>query len=295
MTDAFPRLHLCAGALLAAAMFLPAFAHAHGVVGDRFFPATIATDDPFAADELALPTIGLGNHEEDYDFEYTKTILPHVAVSFEGGYIHAHPPGGPDASGWDNFAITPMWQFETDADSEFVASVGMGFEIGGSGAKAVADRFTTYTPEILFGKGFGDLPDGMALLRPLAVTGVISYAIPGTSTQSKALGWAGAVEYSLLYLQNNVRDQGFSNVVAHLTPLVEFNLSTPTDTGGGGTTGTINPGIVWSGQYTQLGIEAVVPINHASGDNVGVVMQLHFYIDDLFPHSLGTPIFGGNH
>ncbi len=223
----------------------------------------------------------------------TKSIFPHFAVSFGGGYANAHPPGGPNASGFDNFEITPTWQFLTDADGEFVASAGLSVEIGGSGTRAVADRFTTYTPKLLFGKGFGQLPDSMALLRPLAVTGVIGYAIPGTSTQSKTLEWGGALEYSLLYLQNNVRDQGFSNVVAHLTPLVEYSMSTPTDTGGGGTTGTINPGILWSGQYTQLGIEAVIPVNRASGENVGVVMQLHFYIDDIFPDSLGAPIFGG--
>ena len=27
--------------------------------------------------------------------------------------------------------------------------------------------------------------------------------------------------------------------------------------------------------------------------NIGVIAQLHFYIDDLFPNTLGTPIFGG--
>ena len=286
----FFRLHAVGFALLAFSLFLPQSADAHGVVGDRFFPATISSDDPFAADELALPTISLGNHEEDYDFEYTKTIFPHVAVSFAGGYVNAHPPGGPNASGWDNFEITPMWQFETDAEHEFVASAGMSFEIAGS--KSIGDRFTTYTPEFLFGKGFGDLPDSMALLRPLAVTGVLAYSIPGTSSESKAIAWSGAVEYSLLYLQNNVRDQGFSKFVAHLTALVEFAMNSPTDSGG--TTGTINPGILWSGQYTQLGVEAVLPVNHASGDNVGVLMQLHFYVDDIFPHSLGTPIFGGN-
>jgi len=290
MTQNFLRLHAMGAILLACALGSPAAAH--GIVGDRFFPATIASDDPFAADELALPTISLGNHEEDYDFEYTKTIFPHVAVSFEGGYVNAHPPGGPDASGFDNFEITPLWQFETDADREFVASIGMGFEIGGSGSKSFGDTFTTYTPQLLFGKGFGDLPDSMALLRPLAVTGVLAYAIPGTGSESKALEWSGAVEYSLLYLQNNVRDQGFSKFVAHLTPLVEFAMSSPTDSGG--TTGTIDPGILWSGQYSQLGVEAVIPVNRASGSTVGVLMQLHFYVDDIFPHTLGTPIFGGN-
>ena len=286
----FVRLHAAAFALAATA--LPQAAQAHGVVGERFFPATIASDDPFVADELALPTISLGNHEEDYEFEYTKSIVPHVSISFGGGFIDAHSPGDPRASGWENTEITPTWQFITDAGSEFVASAAMSFEIGGSGSGAVADKFTTYTPKILFGKGFGGLPDSMALLRPLAVTGVVGYAIPGTSRQSKSLAWGGAIEYSLLYLQNNVRDQRFSSFVAQLTPLVEFKLNSPT--GAGRTTGTINPGLIWSGQYTQFAAEAIIPVNHATGDTVGVLMQLHFYLDDIFPHSLGTPIFGGN-
>jgi len=289
MSHTFTRF----AALAFLAALVPQSADAHGVVGDRFFPATITSDDPFAADELALPTISLGNHEEDYEFEYTKSIFRNFSLSFGGGYVNAHP--GPNASGFENLEITPTWQFVTNADSEFVASAAMSFDIGGSGSRAVADRFATYTPKFLFGKGFGDLPDSMELLRPLAVTGVIGYAIPGSSTVSKSIEWSGVVEYSLLYLQNNVRDQGFSKFVAHITPLVEFAMSSPTDTGGGETTGTFNPGVIWSGQYTQLAVEAIIPVNHASGDTVGVKMQLHFYIDDIFPHSLGTPIFGGNH
>src|ERR1700743_3088443 len=126
------------GALAVLAAFAVSSAvQAHGIVGDRFFPATITTDDPFAADELALPTISLGNHEEDYDFEYSKTLFPHVAVSIAGGYVDAHPPGGPNVSGWDNFEITPAWQFFTDPDSEVVATPAMSFQVGGRGADTV--------------------------------------------------------------------------------------------------------------------------------------------------------------
>jgi hypothetical protein len=33
---------------------------AHGFAGERFFPATILTDDPFVADEMSLPEVGYG-------------------------------------------------------------------------------------------------------------------------------------------------------------------------------------------------------------------------------------------
>jgi hypothetical protein len=283
---------LYAYAVAAITLAMP-HAHAHGIVGDRFFPATITTDDPFAADELALPTITSFNHETDYDLDYAKTIFPGFAVSVGIGYVDATPPGGPKASGWSNLSITPALELWRSELHEAIVTAGFIWDVGRSGSKSVADRASTYTPELLFGKGFGDLPNSMALLRPLAVTGQLGFAVPGTKATSRSFEWGGAVEYSLLYLQNNVRDQGFSNLVAHLTPIVEFALSTPTDPGGGGTTGTVNPGLFWSGQYTQLGVEAVLPVNHASGKTVGVTAQLHFYVDDILPDSLGRPIFFG--
>lgn len=268
-------------------------ADAHGVVGDRFFPATIATDDPFAADELALPTVTAFDHETDIDFDYAKTIFPGFAVSVGMGYADARPPDGPHTSGLTNLTLTPVAEIWRSDAQEAIVAAGVVWEIGGTGARAVAERQSTWTPELLFGKGFGDLPDSLSLLRPVALTGQLGFSIPASAAASRSFEWGGALEYSLLYLQNNVRDEEFSQLVAHVTPLVEFSLSTPTDRGGGETTGTINPGLIWSGQYTQLGVEAVVPFNRASGDSVGVIAQAHFYVDDIFPNSLGRPLFDG--
>jgi hypothetical protein len=281
----------CATAFVVAA-FIPDFAQAHGIVGPRFFPATISSDDPFAADELALPTITAFNHETDYDFDYSKSIFPGFAISVGIGYVDASPPGGPSTTGFSNLHIAPALELFRSPEHEFIFSAGLDWEIGGSGSKSVADRSSTYTPTLKFGKGFGDLPDDVAYLRPFAITGTVGLAIPGDSSASKSIQWAGALECSLLYLQNNVRDQGFGSFVAHLTPVVEFSFSSPVD-GGGETTGTFNPGLMWSGQYEQVAVEAIVPVNRATGGNVGIIAQLHFYIDDLFPNSLGKPIFEG--
>jgi len=285
-------LHLSApaAALLFAAGLNAAPAQGHGVIGQRFFPATITTDDPFAADELALPTITSFDHETDVDFDYSKTIFPGFAIEVGIGHVSARPPGEARQRGFGNLEVAPSLEVYRDAGHEFILTTGVEWEIGGTGSRAVAERSSTYTPTIKFGKGLGDLPDSMQYLRPLAVTGTVGYAIPGGGDEPRSIEWGGAIEYSLLYLQNNVRDQGFSDFVAHLTPVVEFSLSSPTD--GSGTTGTINPGLFWSGQHVQLGAEAVVPVNRDSGHGVGFVAQLHFYIDDLFPNSLGKPIFG---
>ena len=74
---------LLAGSVAAGLIAVSSAASAHGVVGARFFPATIASDDPFAADELALPTLSTFRHLEDgatvtetaAEFEWSKTIV----------------------------------------------------------------------------------------------------------------------------------------------------------------------------------------------------------------------------
>jgi hypothetical protein len=78
-----------------------------------------------------------------------------------------------------------------------------------------------------------------------------------------------------------------------LIPLVELALEKPLNRGGGSMTGTVNPGLIWAGQYLQLAAEAVIPVSRDSGRGTGWRVQLHFFIDDLLPNSLGRPIFGG--
>jgi hypothetical protein len=42
----------------------------------------------------------------------------------------------------------------------------------------------------------------------------------------------------------------------------------------------------------QFGLEAIIPMNRATGGKTGVLFQIHFFMDDLFPKSIGKPIFG---
>ena len=66
---------------------------------------------------------------------------------------------------------------------------------------------------------------------------------------AKAFEFGFAVEYSFIYLQQNVRDFGIRELFDRLVPLVEFSFESPVNRGQGGlVTGTINPGILWSGK-----------------------------------------------
>jgi hypothetical protein len=296
-------------------------AAAHGLAGKRFFPSTLAVDDPFVSDELSLPSIlhikrpGSGDEpptrETEISGELSKRITRFFGISLEGELAHLDPDDAPSKTGFGNLEIGLKWQAFTSEAHEALISLGLGWEVGGTGRKATgAESFDVVTPGVFFGKGFGDLPDSLWVLKPLALTGLTGVAIPTRSRtrtvtvqgdeveedierHPHVLQWGFALEYSLPYLSSYVRDVGLPSFFRRLIPLVEVELQTPLDRGQAGrTTGTVNPGIIWTGRFFQVGIEAVLPINDRTGKNVGVRGMLHFFLDDLFPTSFGRPLFG---
>jgi len=290
---------------------------AHGTAGKRFFPATLLTEDPFVADELSLPTISTiktpasddaaATRETVFSVDMSKRITENLGVGFGAAYKQLRPDGGDTQRGFDNAAASIKYKFYQDNERETIVSAGVDWDIGSSGSKRVgAESFSTVTPAIFFGKGFGDLPESAMYLRPLALTGSVGIGIPSRADSTSfndegdavierhphVLNLGFAVEYSLPYLQAFVKDVGLREPFNQIIPIVEFAFATPLDRGRGPTTGTVNPGILWAGKYMQLGLEAVIPINHQTGSRVGWLAQVHFFLDDLFPTSIGKPLLG---
>jgi hypothetical protein len=146
---------------------------------------------------------------------------------------------------------------------------------------------------VFFGKGFGDLPDNLAFLQPFAVTGTFAQTFPFKPESANSFQWGFAIEYSLIDLQQHVKDIGLPAPFKDMIPLVEFAMETGENRDERGlTTGTINPGVLWESRQLQLGIEANIPVNSRSGIHVGVTVQAWIYIDDLFPAVFGQPVFG---
>ncbi len=306
----FRKFAMAAGmAAFALSPFTPKL-HAHGFEGDRFFPPTIQTDDPFATDEFSIGMQEFNNpagsdgtpktREIDVSSEFDKEIFPKFALGVSGTYINLDPQAhqGPAQDGFDNIELSAKYQLWENAPHEWILSLGCLADLGDTGSKALGvDSFTTYTPTVWFGKGFGDLPASLKYLKPFALTGTVGVSIPGQSANadgslnSDALQWGFALEYSLPYLQQHVEDIGLPKPLSDMIPLVEFSNTTPFDRSGETTTGTINPGVLWEQPDFQLGAEAVIPINGHTGPNVGAVIQVQIYIDDLFPKIFGHPVF----
>ena len=276
----------------------------HGFAGQRFFPATILTDDPFVADEVSLPTItrqptGLDRSQElGIDIDLAKRITPDLGFTIGQGWTHLKLKDLPGVTGLTGVNTGLQYQLFLDGAHEALGLVGLniGWAHTGRVAALGAPDATTVSPTFNFGKGFGDLAPELAVLRPFAVTGNLGFDFPAKAESAGTpnpnnFNYGFALEYSLPYLQCCVKDIGLREPFSRLIPLVEVAFTTPVTRGEGvQTVGTIQPGIIWSGTYFQIGAEAILPVNKASGRGFGGVVQFHVYLDDLFPRSIGKPI-----
>ena len=260
-------------------------ARAHEIVGNRFFPATLAIDDPGVTDELALPTVSMSKTGDvasfkqlDISGEFAKRITEDFAISVAPTWSRLYAPGGlttNGARGFQNVETLLKYRLFKSDEHEFVMSAGLEIEWGGSGAQGIgAERFNVYTPTLYFGKGFGDLPASMNWARPFAITGQFGYSIPGVSKVVTAtvdpdtleqdidteyiprvFNWGATLQYSMPYLKSAVVDLGLPDFINRLIPIVEASFQTPvsnTATSGTVTTGTINPGVIYTGKQPSV-------------------------------------------
>ena len=292
--------------LLALALALcgsPAFAHV--IAGDRVFPVTLTFDDPGVGDEATFPQIiwqpGAGpSNDYQLQWEYDKTITPTTALIYNHGFDYLQMSGSKNHSGFENVVITGKWQAFTWPEHEFVASFGVIRELSGNvqTQNIGGDQYGNTEPTGYFGKGFGDLPIGV--LRPFAITGELSYVIPdrrenlAASNNGSPFAWVGglSLQYSIPYLQAQVKDFGLPALIGRLIPLVELDYASPAfgPAQGNPMRLTVAPGAIYLGETFQVGLEALIPANKAAGARVGVLLQVHYFFDDLFPNSLGKPI-----
>ena len=298
-------------AVLAALVCMPAAVLAHGVVGERFFPATLAIDDPFVADELSFPTVSLTKlHagagapptlQTDFSAELSKRLSPDLGISLGGSVLLLDQKDGhATIAGFNNMDVSLKYVFLKSAPHELIVAAGVDIEVGGTGQQRVgASSFSTFTPSLFFGEGLGDLPDSLRYLRPLAVTGVLGLALP-VREDPRVFQWGLTFQYNLQYLQSYVRDVGLPAPFNRMIPIVELPMQTSVE-GASRTGGSVNPGVIWFGRYLQLGLEAVIPIHGNTIDtaieprqgSVGLLAQLHFYLDDIWPEVFTWTPFSG--
>src|SRR4030081_2083730 len=300
-------------------------------VGDRYFPSTLATTVPTPADFYKPPYFVLlpgtattpTTREIDIPTTYSRLVTRDLAVFFTETFRILEDANRGTRSGFENFVIGAQYQLYTNPEHQFVFTVGGTAAIGGTGAPGIASSFSTLTPTVYIGKGFGDLPDSLAWLRPLTVSSTVAVAVPTASTSlgtidslradagaftslmtvpsgattlsetihPKILQLGFALEYSLVTNMYTGPNRTGTRYPEGWVPLVEFTTATPLNGPlAGRTTSTVNPGVIWVSRYLQVGVEAIIPMDAHSGRDLGARAQAHLYLSEIFPDL--KPIFG---
>jgi hypothetical protein len=310
-----------ANCLIAAMAFCSAVdaANAHGIAGNRFFPGTMMFDDAAVADEFSiLPSYGrhlldsqsgFNVLDQSVSWTFARLLTPDVSLGVSSGLIHRSASGFPAQGGFDQTSLTLKRLMYKNELRETLVSASFSWGIGSSGSQGVgANKPDTLTPAVTFGKGFGDLPDGLAWLRPFGITGAIAAEFPTRATSVnvgfdpatntfgpmtganvETLHWGVSLQYSTLYLTDRFAPGRLpKNEPLHqFIPLVEFAFDSPR---GGKTAATMSPGLAYVADVWQVSGAVVVPLNSEGGHGLGFRTQLLLFLDDLVPSVFGKPL-----
>ena len=169
-------------------------------------------------------------------------------------------------TGFDNLEVALKYVFFKSEPHEALGSLGLSWDVGGTGSHRVgAENHDTVTPALFFGKGFGDLPEALDAVKPVALTGTFGVALPtrrlshhlvteddGTISLEREVNpvtakWGFSVQY------NCGTSCTFGSVRVILA--VSGNSAYSTCASGPGPTGTVT--VVWNGLNPATGLAAV--------------------------------------
>jgi hypothetical protein len=306
-------------ALLILSLLWTQSAHAQGIAGNRSFNGTMMFDDPAVARRAHSAQVQL-SRLSGARRQWCRE--PHQ----RGFRTAAHPDLGlhhRQRMGSSEVADRPYLRFGQDQHQSQVRnlsrqparSVGLRRPCLGtarSGAAAVeADAPHTIQTDIFFGKGFGDLPDPLSELHPLAITGSLVDEVPidsggralapnpvtGSfdtvlSPTVETLHWGFSipvqhVQYSTLYLTSRF-DGGppKEEPLNQLVPLVGFRFDRPRDQY---TAATADPGFAYVAVAWQVAAEAIIPLSRVGGTGRGFRVQLLLFLDNLIVNGIAEP------
>src|SRR5262249_47528492 len=143
-----------------------------------------------------------------WGFGLEKKLSDDLSLTLDSAWRDVNPKGGPQATGADNLGITLKYAFFKNEPHEAIVSAAVE-STAPTGVGAVgAEPDWAFKPFLLYGKGAGDLPDALAYLRPFAVQGDAGFEVSLDHGRTTVFENNVAIQYSIPYLQQSVRDFG---------------------------------------------------------------------------------------
>ena len=302
----------CAALPFAVGVLIPVDTYAYTAAGDRNFPALLILPQVAPSDAVwgsfatqPMNAFGTGDPTRQNQFtgDYSKTITERLGIQFQGGLTQLDRLQTSSVTGAQNFEVLLQYEAILDPPHEFLLSVEADQNLGATGNQHLSTNFQQSATQlgVTFAKGLGDLPIGFS--RPLAITGFTGFQIAegappqsnqGAGQRSNKVNAGFSVQYSIPYLVSKVANVDLPQFLRGMTPMTEVVFATPVGPSyRNGRTLLVAPGISYSeGRGWELGIEAMIPTNKATGRGVGVIAQLVLQLDYLLPDSIvGRPIF----
>src|SRR5690242_323620 len=222
----------------------PITVNAYTAAGDRNFPALLILPQIGPTDAVWIPistmpmeALNTTNPTRNTSFEgtYSKLITEELGIQLGDGLVHQNRLHASSVTGAQNFTAQLTYEAILDPPHEFLLSVQVGREFGGTGDQIVgSETHGATTPGVTFGKGFGDLPIGY--WRPLAITGFAGYEI-GEGARTNVFQAGFSVQYSIPYLVSKVANVDLPPFLRGMTPMTEVFFTNP-DVPGQGTNTT---------------------------------------------------------
>jgi hypothetical protein len=223
-----------------------------------------------------------------------KTISPKSSFSLFVGYQRLEQEGEQtSASGFSNLGLACKRVLIALPLHEFVFSISPSLELPVGSRSIGSESHPRAGGDLLFQKGFGDLPESLSMLRPAGIEGDAGWESKVTGARDDLLSADFELEYSLNYLDENVAGGSVPHAIRDLTPHLDFeyaqylsahrNSSQPDF--------ELTPGIAWLNSTFEINIGAQVALNRASSGTgaVAFVWLLGVSYDQLVPALGWTP------
>jgi hypothetical protein len=246
--------------------------------------------------ENYLSIAGAVDKAQDSESLYLeKTISPKSSFSLFVGYQRLEQEGEQtSASGFSNLGLAYKRVLLSLPLHEFVFTISPSLELPVGSRSVGSESHPRAGGDLLFQKGFADLPDSLSMLRPAGIEGDAGWESKVTGARDDLLSANFEFEYSLNYLDANVAGGFVPHAIRDLTPHLDFdyaqylsahrNSSQPDF--------ELTPAIAWLNSTFEINLGVQVALNRASSGSgaIAFVWLLGVSYDQLVP-ALGWNLF----
>jgi len=246
-----------------------------------------------ATPENYLSVSGGVDRVQNFDSLYLeKTISPASSFSIFVGYQRFEVEQKPTMS--SNLGLGYKRVLLSMPSKEFLFTINPEIELPLGNRSQGSESHPRAGFDLLFQKGFGELPDSLRLLRPAALEGGWGWESKVTGTRDDLTSADLELEYSLAYLDANVARDSVPHALRDLAPHLDFdyaqylsahrNSSAPDF--------ELTPAIAWLNSTFEINLGVQVALNRAASSDSGAiafVWLLGVSYDQIVPALGWTP------